>query len=398
MPLPSPLHSRTSALCNSLRWKEWAGYHAVCSYDTHHDPEYQALRQAAGLLDVSPLFKYDITGPDAGAFLSYLLVRDVEGLAVDRVTYTCWCTPDGKVLDDGTVARFAEDRYRLTSAEPALWWLERLRPGYDVEVRDRTAELATLALQGPTSRAVLRELAPEFADSLRWFRAGHTRFGSADLLVTRTGYTGDLGYELWIDAEHAPALWDAVLEAGRPQRLLPVGLDALDVSRIEAGFLLGGVDYVHAAQAEIAAELSSPYELDLGWMVQLDRGPFVGREALVREREEGSPLALVGVEVEWDSFAALFAAHDLPPSPPSGGWRCSVPLYASGKQVGYASSGAWSPLLKRNLALATVDAAHAAVGTRLEIEITVQHARRRAQAEVVKRPFFDPERKRSTPA
>lgn len=401
MPLPSPLHVRTSALCDSLRWKEWAGYHAVCSYDTHHDAEYQALRQAAGLLDVSPLFKVDVTGPDAGALLSYMLVRDVEQLALERVTYTCWCTEAGQVLDDGTVTRLADEHYRLTSAEPVLWWLERLAPGYDVNIRDRTADLATLALQGPGSRAVLRQLAPDLADSLRWFRAGHASFGGTDLLVTRTGYTGDLGYELWIDAARAPELWDAVMQAGAPHRLLPVGLDALDVARIEAGFLLGGVDYVHAADAEIPAQRSSPYALDLGWMVQLERGPFVGREALLREREAGSPELLVGLELEWDSYAALFAEHDLAPAPPSGAWRCSVPLYAAepgGRQVGYATSGAWSPLLKRNLALATVEAGHAALGTQLELEVTVRHTRRRARATVVPRPFFDPERKRSTPA
>jgi len=401
MPLPSPFHARTAPLCESYRWKDWAGYCAVCAYDTPADGEYFALRQASGLIDVTPLFKVAVTGADAAELLSWVWTRDVRKLAPGRVAYGPWCDERGQVLDDGTVTCWEPGRYRVTSAEPCYAWLAREARGWDVELAEETARVAALALQGPTARAVLRELLGDEAAQLGYFHAarfaldGPAGTNAIGVEVTRTGYTGDLGYELWVAAEHALALWDALLGAGRDHGLQPVGLDALDVARVEAGFILGGVDYTSARNALIPSQRSTPYELGLGWAVHPERGPFIGREALRREKARGPRRALVGLELDWQALEQLYASYGLPPHLSTAAWRTPVPVYAGGAQVGRATSGAWSPTLKKNLALATVGAAQAALGTRLAIEVTVEHERRTVPATVVRRPFFDPPRKRA---
>jgi aminomethyltransferase len=396
MPQPTPFHARTSQRCTSLNYKDWAGYHAVCSYDTYHEREYFALRHAAGLIDVSPLFKYDVSGPQAGDFLAYVMVRDVRRLQVGQVTYCCWCDEAGKVLDDGTVWRLDESTYRVTSAEPALSWLTRCAAGFNLHIEDRSAALGALSLQGPKSRDVLSALAGSGLESLRFFRLARARVGSIDVEVTRTGYTGDLGYELWVAADQAPALWDAVMNAGQPHGLLPVGLDAMDMTRIEAGFVLNGIDYFPAQRCFIESRQSTPYELGLGWTVQLKRAPFIGQAALQAERRTGPQRAFVGLVLDWVSYEAMFAEHGLPPEVCNHAWRDAVPVYAAdGRHVGQATSGSWSPILKKNLALATVEAGMNQLGLTLEIEVTVEYHRRRCPAIVSPRPFFDPPRKRS---
>lgn len=395
MPIESPLHARTAPLCHSLRFKDWAGYYAVCAYESTLDAEYFALRQACGLLDVTPLHKYEVRGPQAEAFLAWLWTRDVRRVKEGQVVYGVWCDEEGKVLDDGTLTRFSSERFRMTAAEPSFAWLSDRARGFDVELEDVSTRLAALALQGPTSRATLVALCgPQIAE-LRYFRAMRARADGLEFDITRTGYTGDLGYELWIEAERAPELWDAVMAAGAVHGVLPVGLDALDVTRVEAGFVMGGVDYVHAAQARIESQKSSPYELGLGWTVHLGRGPFIGEEALAREAREGPRWQLVGLEVRWDELEALYASYGLPPALPTAAWRTPVPIHHGAQQVGRASSGAWSPTLKKNLALATVEAAHAATGTRLGFEVTVEYERRTVPCTVVDRPFFSPSRARA---
>ena len=398
MPLESPFHARTSALCSSLLWKEWAGYHAVRSYDTSLEREYFAIRHAAGLLDVTPLYKYEVTGPDAARFLSYVVVRDVSKMAVGRVTYLCWCDGRGHVLDDGTITRWADDRFRMTSADPSFAWLAHNARGFDVELQDVTDTLGALALQGPRARAVLAAASGSEVEGLRFFRAMTASIDGRAVEITRTGYTGDLGYEVWVPAADALAVWDALLEAGAPHGLLPFGLDALDATRVEAGFILASVDYTSARHATIPDQRSSPYEIGLGWCVQLEREPFIGQAALQRERREGSRWAIVGLEIDWDELEALYTGFDLPPALPANAWRDSIPVHQGAVQVGYATSGVWSPTLKKNLAIATLQIAHAAPGTRLGIEWTVEHRRAKLAATVVERPFFDPERKRGTPA
>jgi aminomethyltransferase len=399
MPLPTPFHERTRELCVSYKWKDWAGYHAVCVYGLSPEREYNAIRQGAALLDVTPLYKYEIRGADAAAFLSYLTVRDVAVLKPGRMTYLCWCDDDGKVIDDGTCARIDDDHFRLTAAAPAFHWLSWHAESFDVRVDDVSDGIAALALQGPTSREVLRAVCDADVDSLRFFGVAPARFARGSGWVSRTGYTGDLGYELWVPNDHALALWDALMSEGKNHGLVPTGLDALDISRVEAGFVLRGVDYVGANEALIEAQKSSPYEIGLGWTVKLDeRPPFIGQGALTREHKRGNRWSFVGLDIDWQAIESLYDHHGLPPDVPTAAWRSAVPVYHEGHQVGRATSGSWSPILKKNLALATVEAELAHAGTELFIECTVEWTRQTVPAVVRALPFFDPERKRSNPA
>jgi len=396
LPIPSPFHPRTQQHCTSLLWKDWAGYYAVRSFDTYMEREYFAFRQASGMIDVTPLFKYEVYGPDAAAFLSRVMVKDIARLKTGQVTYCCWCDDDGKVVDDGTVSRLEDDYFRVTAAEPALAWLERYTRGYNVTVEDSTARLAALSIQGPTSRDVLRALAGSPVDALQFFRLTRATIDGLEVIVSRTGYTGDLGYEIWVDSADAVVLWDAALAAGKPYGLLPAGLDALDVTRVEAGFLMNGVDYYSAHHCLIESRKSTPYELALGWTVNLDRETFNGQAALQAEHAVGRRRAFVGLVVDWDEFEAHFARRGLPPEVPPGAWRTPVPVYdRDGKQIGQATSGAWSPILKQNLALATVQGGYGKPGTEVRIEVTVEYERKRVRATVAKKPFFDPDRKRA---
>ena len=396
MPIPSPFHARTSVLCKSLFWKEWAGYYAVRAFDTVLEPEYQAIRHTAGLLDVTPLYKYEVEGRDAAAFLSWVTVRDITKLAVGRMTYLCWCDDAGKVVDDGTVARLDTDRFRVTAAEPAFAWLLRHARGFDVRIEDSTQRLGALALQGPCARDILARVCDADLGALRYFGITATRVDTVAGWLSRTGYTGDLGYELWVPAAQALPVWDAVMDAGRASNLLPIGLDALDVARIEAGFIMNGVDYFSAHLCLVESRKSTPQEVGLGWTVKLEREPFVGQAALRAETQRGPAWALVGLVYDWDEFEAVHAEYGLPPRLPTGAWRTPVPVYDDrGRQVGYATSGAWSPILKKNLALATVRRTSGTPGTRLRIEITVEFQRRQTGAIVTALPFFDPERKKA---
>ncbi len=397
MPVPTPFHPRTSALCTSLFYKEWAGCYAVRSFDTCHEREYYAVRHAAGLLDVTPLYKYDVRGPDAGRLLSRVCVRGFTKQKLGVVSYVCWCDDDGHVLDDGTVTHLDDEHYRMTTADPSLYWLNRHARGLDVEVTDVSRTIAAVALQGPKARAVASELVPSGLDELRFFRALRTEWEGRELLVTRTGYTGDLGYELWVANEDALPLWDALIEAGRPHGLMPMGLDALDVVRVEAGFLLKDVDYFSAKHALIPPHRSTPFELGFAWMVKLDRAPFVGQAALKRAQENGHERALVGLEIDWERFEEIYYSFGLPPDLPTATCREGVPVYAHGRFVGQATSRTWSPTCKRYIALATVEAEHAEIGSELEIEVTVEYNRTPCRATVVEKPFFDPERKKSCP-
>lgn len=396
MPIPSPFHERTSALCTSLRWKDWAGYYAVCSFDTYHEREYFAFRHSAGLIDVTPLYKYEVRGPGAADFLTYVIARNIRKLKVGRVAYCCWVDERGKLLDDGTVSRLSEDHFRVTAAEPSLGWFLRYAPQFDVTVEDSTATVGALSLQGPTSRAILANACDAPLDDLGFFRLAPARFDGFDGVVTRTGYTGDLGYEVWVQHGDALALWDRLMDAGQTRGIVPAGLDALDMTRVEAGFIMNGVDYYSANHCAIELRMSTPYETALGWTVQLKRRPFIGQEALKAEKAAGPVRRFVGLEIDWDETEALFRALDLPPEICASAWRTPVPVYLpGGKQVGYATSGTWSPILKKNLALATIDSPHGEVGEELRIEFTVEYVRHRVKATVREKPFFDPERKRA---
>lgn len=393
----TPFHARTAPLCQGQTWRRWAGYVVASSYELHHDREYHAIRSAAALFDVSPLYKYHVRGPDATRLVDRVVTRDVGRARVGQVLYTPWCNAEGKVLDDGTVQKLGDDFIRLTSADPNFRWLGDNARGLRVEIEDASDSVAALALQGPNARVILEAAAETDLSGLRYFRLAPALIRGVPVTITRTGYTGDLGYEIWIDASQAVPVWDRIVAAGAPFGLTPAGILALDVARIEAGLLLLDVDYVSARKALIEQQKSSPLELGLGWAVAWDKPAFVGRHALLAERARAAEWHFVGVEVEWESLEALYTDVGLAPRLPTTAWRTSVPLYSAGseEQVGYATSGCWSPLLKRYIALAHLEGDAAAPGTELLMEVTVEHRRRRARARVAKLPFYDPERKRA---
>jgi aminomethyltransferase len=393
MARPSPFHARTSAACDSWSWKEWSGFAAVRTYVAHSEQEYFGVRHAAGMIDVSPLYKYDLRGPHAAALLAYVFSRDIGKLGAGRITYGCLLDERGKVLDDGTVSRLGPEWFRLTSSEPWHAWLAEQAAGRDVAIDDVTDSVAALAVQGPASRAILASRWPSVA-KLGFFRA----IDVDGAIVGRTGYTGDLGYEIWVAASDALPTWDALVAAGAPFDLRPFGLDALDVLRIEAGFVLQGVDYVSARATLLERRRSTPDEVGLGWTVDLERGPFLGQSAIRAERRRGPAWALVGLELSWPGIEALYASADLPPHLAPVASREPVPVYdARGRaQVGYVTSRTWSPITKRFLALATVRAEHARLGTTLRVEFTPEFERRQVEATVVDKPFYDPPHKRGS--
>jgi aminomethyltransferase len=391
----TPFHARTAALCESHAWRRWAGYVVASSYELSHEREYHAIRASAALIDITPLYKYLVTGKDAARLLDRVVTRDVASAPVGRVLYTPWCDAAGKVLDDGTIARLDERIFRMTSADPNLRWLEQNARGLEVAIEDVSDATAALALQGPAARAILAQLCDTELGTLKYFRVTAAKLREFPVTISRTGYTGDLGYEIWLEAPHALAVWDALIEAGTPYGMTPAGMLALDVARLEAGLMLMDVDYVSARKALAESQTSSPFELDLGWAVKLEKENFTGRAALAEEARRGPQWRFVGLEIEWESLERLYGEAGLAVRLPGTIVRASVPVYANGAQVGYATSHGWSPLLKRYLALAHLRAPWAAPGTPLEMEVTVEHRRKLAAARVVTKPFFDPERKRS---
>ena len=391
----TPFHARTGPLCQPQNWRRWAGYVTAGSYELTHDREYYAIRSSAALFDISPLFKYEIRGPDAVRFLDRVVTRDVSKCQLDQVLYTPWCDEFGKVMDDGTLSRLSDNAFILTSAEPNLRWLLDNVLGFKVTVEDVSDSVAALSLQGPNARAILNSATDGAVDDVRFFRQTRALISGTEVRITRTGYTGDLGYEIWVGAAHAEPIWDGLIMAGEPYGLTPAGILALDVARIEAGLILIDVDYVPAHRAVIEDRKSSPSELGLGWTVKLEKEAFNGRDALVEEQTRESAWQLRGLEIDWESLERVYSKVGLPPQLPSVAWRTSVPIYAGQRQVGYATSGCWSPVLKSYIALAHLCSSDLKPEMSLEMEVTVEHRRRRAEARVVDTPFFDPERKRS---
>jgi len=397
VPIGTPFHERTFALCESLSYRDWSGYYTVSNYETHHEHEYNAIRNAAALIDISPLFKYMVTGPDASRLVDRVITRDVSAMDVGQVFYTPWCDEQGMVIDDGTVARLDEQRFRWTSADPTLRWITQNTTGLRVDIEDVSEATAALALQGPMAARVLRAAADVSVETLRYFRVRHGRIAGVPVDISRTGYTGDLGYEIWMPSERALDVWDALMTAGQAYELKPAGMLALDVARTEAGLLLLDVDYVGSRKALIPSQRYSPYEMGLSRLVALNKGPFVGRAALAEERRRGHRRQIVGLAIEWSEVEALYEKKGLAPVAPAATSRVAVPVVRGSKQIGRATTTAWSPTLKRLIALATVDKPYYDEGTRVEFEITVEGVRQFVGAKVVQTPFFNPSRKTATP-
>src|SRR5713226_9716885 len=278
MPIGTPFHERTFPLCESLNYREWSGYYTVSAYETHHEHEYNAIRNAAALIDVSPLFKYLVTGPDAARLVDRLITRDVSKMTVGQVFYTPWCDEYGKVIDDGTVTRVGEETFRWTAADPSLRWFTDNAIGLDLRIDD-------------VVNAGIR--------NLKYFRMTRGMIGGVPVEISRTGYTGDLGFEIWMAWDRAVDVWDVLMDRGRAFDIHPVGMLALDVARVEAGLLLIDVDFNSSKKALIETQKYSPFEMGLGRLVNLDKNRFVGRQALIDERKHGHTKQIVGLDIHW---------------------------------------------------------------------------------------------------
>ena len=397
MPVGTAFHERTLALCESLSYREWSGYYTVSSYETHHEHEYNAIRNSAALIDISPLFKYRVTGKDATKFVNRVVARDINKVSVDQVIYCCWCDPEGKVIDDGTITRLGENEYRWTAADPSLRWFSQNALGLDVKIEDISEQVAALALQGPTSGKVLQAVADANVANLKYFRVTHGKIAGVAVDISRTGYTGDLGYELWMPWKDAVRVWDKLMNEGEMFDIQPAGMIALDIARIEAGLLLIEVDYTSSKKALIDSQRYSPAEIGLKKLVDLKKENFVGREALAAEAKKGAARSLVGLEVNWNEVEELYDKVGLAPQVPSTASRVAVPVYRHGKHVGKATSTTWSPTLKKMIALASVQREQAAVGNTLHVEVTVEAVRHAVSAKIVALPFFSPARKTAVP-
>jgi aminomethyltransferase len=383
--LKTPFHGRARALSQVDSFIPWAGYTTVDVFTTI-EQEYFAIRNATTLYDLTPMVKYRVAGPDALPYLNRLVTRDLAKLEPDRVAYCVWCNDAGHLIDDGTVFRLSRGEYRICTAERQIDWFLDSAIGFDVEIGEVTERIAALAVQGPTSCAVLKAVGLQGVEKLKPFEIGYFALGAHRLTVSRTGFTGDLGYELWMEPEAAEAVWDALMEAGRSRGIRAIGSQALNTARIEAGFLLPNVDFVSAEHTIRTGRDRSPLELGLGWLVDFNKGHFTGRRALLTERAQGSRRRLVGLDIAGNKPAhnSLLYTDD------------------SGKrEIGSVTSATWSPTCKRNIALAIVDAPHFQVGATVWAEIYLNRElvweRRMSRAQIVERPFFAPERRRATP-
>jgi aminomethyltransferase len=379
----------------SQSWRNWSGYLVASSYETVHDYEYHAIRNTAALIDISPLYKYDVRGKDAVTLVNRVITRDAAKCAVGQALYACLCNGAGKVIQDGTAFRLTEDHFRFHLAEPSLRWLKLNALGMNVEIQECSEEIVALALQGPNSLSILQQVVDADLSRLRFFRLTSGKIIGTPVWVSRTGYTGDLGYEIWLGCDHAERVWDILMTAGKNFGIKPAGMLALDAARLEAGFILLDVDYIGVEKAVIASQRYSPYEISLGWAVDLKKEHFIGQPALLDESRRGPSRQVVGLEIDLPSYEKLFQTVGLAPHIPLTIWRGGVPVYRNGKQVGQATTGGWSPTLKKYIALATVQKDHTEVGSRLGMEVTVEYERKTVDAKVVKLPFFDPPRKRS---
>jgi aminomethyltransferase len=399
MPVGTAFHERTMALCESLNYREWSGYYTVGVYEMHHEHEYNAIRNSAALIDISPLFKYRVTGRDATKFVNRVISRDINKVSVDQVIYCCWCDPDGKVIDDGTITRLGENDYRWTAADPSLRWFQQNALGLNVKIDDISEQTAALALQGPTSGQLLHAAADANVANLKYFRVTHGKIAGVPVDISRTGYTGDLGFEIWMPWKDAVRVWDKLMSEGEIFDVHAAGMVALDIARIEAGLILIEVDYTSSKKAMIESQRYSPAEIGLGKLVDLKKEIFVGREALASEEKEknGPARSLVGLEINWNEVEALYDKMGLAPQVPSMASRVAVPVYRAGKHVGKATSTTWSPTLKKMIALASVEREHGAVGSTLNMEMTVESVRHTVSAKIVPLPFFNPPRKTAMP-
>lgn len=384
--LKTPFYPRLEKLDSVNQWHEWKGYSSADSLYCE-DMEYFAIRNSTAVFDLTPMTKYQITGPDALDYLNRLVTRDMAKIKPGRVAYVVWCDDQGQVIDDGTIFHLREGEYRLCSQQRHFAWLQAAMAGFDVTVAHETEEIAALAVQGPTSFSVLKNMGLEGLEQLRPFGLMHFDFHGVELMVSRTGFTADLGYELWLDPDKALQLWDALFEAGKLHGIRAIGTHALEMSRIEAGFLVPYAEFLPADETIRSGRSRSPLELGLGWLVDFKKPNFNGRRALAEEMRNGSTWRLVKLDIEGNK-----AAHN-------------SYIYAKEKgnkrEIGFVTSAVWSPVCKQNIALGTVQMPHGKPGDTVWVEIYYQREmhwnRQMAKASIVDQPFWFPARRSATP-
>ena len=399
MTRPTPFHSRTSALNQRQRWEDWEGFLAATMYGLDPLVEYNAIRLGCGLFDVSPLHKYEVRGPDAQALLQRMVVRNLAPSRPGRGFYTVWCDDNAKVVDDGGVFHIAENHFRLTSTLPNLEWLIDNSRGFDATIEDVSEDIAGIALQGPTSRDLLQKLTSVDLSALKFWHCTDADVCDRPTLISRTGYTGDLGFEIFVRPDDAETIWDAAMSLAPDYQMRPCGLGALDMTRIEAGLLSIDVEFISAKQTVFEVQTISPFELGLGWMCKLDGDFFVGRDALKKEKANGtSRWNTVGVELDVTYIEKYFREFAMPLHLPEQSWNEAVPIYADEAQdnlIGRGTSGMWSPLLKKYIVIARIPPQHAKLGSRFFVEEMIEAKAFSIPATVVKMPFFDPPRKKA---
>jgi glycine cleavage system T protein (aminomethyltransferase) len=404
----TPFHERTSARNETGLWEHWSNCLVAQRYQMSEKFEYFAIRNAAGAFDTSPLYKYRFRGPDAQRYLGGVLARDARQLAVGRAQYTLWCDDRGFVIEDGVLLRTAEDEYLLTAAEPNLAYFQGLAGTLDVEIEDVTDDWGILSVQGPRSREILAAVAPVIAD-LGYFALTRTKIAGVDAIVSRTGYTGDLGYEIWTPADGAVRVWDAIFEVGETRALIPFGMTALYMARIEAGLILLDVDFHSSRYAWTDADRSTPIELGFGRMFR-DLAPgapstnghgnasgraFIGRDAIRRElHERTSRWQLTGLIVDWKDYDRIYDEAGLIPPKDHTPIQDEYYVYDDElNQLGYATSQMYSPMLQRHIALARVPLDRTAEGSHVKLEAGVRHRYEYFDANVAKLPLFNPQRR-----
>ena len=380
----TPFHDRIVALSTTEEWMTWNTYKVARVVDKL-STEYFAVRSGCAVMDLTPMEKYRICGKDAHAYLDRLVTRDISRLRPGRVTYIIWCNDEGKVIDDGTLFQFGENDYRLCSQHHQLDWLLMSAAGFDVDIETETHDVAALAVQGPTSYSVLTAAGINDLEDLKPFDIANLHCGNIPVTVSRTGYTGDLGYELWTDPEHALQLWDAVFGVRGQYDIHAMGLSVLEMVRIEAGFVMPGFDFNTAESAVRNGYDRSPYEVGLGWVVNLDKGHFTGRKALIAEQAQPIKRQLTKIVVDGNKPVGEAFIFDR----------------KGGKLVGEIKCTTWSPILKANLALADIDLRNgklpATLWARFDYQRELKWRTDWAECHARSEPFYMPEHRSATP-
>ena len=382
--LETPFHERTYEACYNNDWYRWAGYKIAREY-SNTELEYTAMRNTAGVLDITPMHKYDIKGADAIKFVDKLVTRNVTEIKSGQVMYIIWCNEDGNVIDDGTVFCFDSNHLRIFCAERNLNWFSDTAIGFDVEVEDVSDTIAALAFQGPLSCKILNLLNVKDIENLKPFYFDNFDLNGCKVTISRTGFSGDLGYEIWCKNEDAISVWDSLFKFNRDYKVLPAGMNALEMVRVEAGFIQPNADFMSAEQALRPNRMRNPFELGMGWLVDLNKNYFTGKKNLVNLKKKTLTKKLVGLDIQGDKPAIGSVLYD-----------------KNKKEIGIVTAGMWSPSLKSNIAFGYVDKDHMKIGSKVFAEIyhpeELEYKKIWAECSVVKKQFFNPPRRHKVPA